>query len=308
MIGIYRIKNLKNGKMYIGQSKNIRLRVTQHFSDLRGLRHGNQVLQRAWDKYGEANFIWEVLRECAPDELDFWEIFYISNLQSDRHSMGYNLEQGGVKTKPMADETKKKISLANTGRKRSAESRKKQSENMKGKYVGENNHRFGTHLTKEHAEKLHTASRNRIITDSERELRRQRATNITDETRKRRSIALSGNRNPMFGKVGILAPFFGKTHTDDTKHKMSKQKMGTKRTPESKEKGRLSHQGVPKGKGKTSAFVGVSINKRGKWVAYITYHGKSMNLGVFELEKDAAKAYNNKSLELYGTNAKINQI
>lgn len=306
MIGIYCIKNIQNGKRYIGQSKNIRTRISQHFSDLGGMRHGNPVLQRAWNKYGKDSFTWEVLKECAYNELDFWEIAYIKELQSDRHSMGYNIERGGVKTKPMNEETKKKISLANTGRKRSLESRRKQSESMKGKYTGEKNHRFGTHLTPEWAEKLHTAAKNRIITDQERKLRSQLATNISPSTRKKRSISLSGSNNPMFGKIGILAPFFGKTHTDETRRKMSKLKTGTKRTPESIEKGRRSHQGVARGKNKTSIFVGVSKNKRGKWVAYITYHGKSMNLGVFDFEIDAAKAYDKKSIELYGDEAHIN--
>lgn len=57
----------------------------------------------------------------------------------------------------------------------------------------------------------------------------------------------------------------------------------------------------------TSKYIGVRFNKN-KYTASITKDGKCYYLGRFENEEDAAKAYNKKSVELYGEFAKLNDI
>jgi group I intron endonuclease len=54
--GIYQIKNLKNNKIYIGSSKNIKERFLQHKYNLKNNKHCNPILQNSWNKYGEENF------------------------------------------------------------------------------------------------------------------------------------------------------------------------------------------------------------------------------------------------------------
>lgn len=44
--GIYKITNLKNGKVYIGQSENIFIRKKQHFSALKHKTHNNKQMQK----------------------------------------------------------------------------------------------------------------------------------------------------------------------------------------------------------------------------------------------------------------------
>jgi len=44
------------------------------------------------------------------------------------------------------------------------------------------------------------------------------------------------------------------------------------------------------------------------WRARITYNNKTINLGDYKKEIDAAKAYNEKALELYGEYARLNII
>ena len=44
--GIYKITNLNNGKVYIGQSQNIYFRRKQHFTALRTRRHENTQMQK----------------------------------------------------------------------------------------------------------------------------------------------------------------------------------------------------------------------------------------------------------------------
>ena len=54
-----------------------------------------------------------------------------------------------------------------------------------------------------------------------------------------------------------------------------------------------------------SQYKGVS-RKRNKWRAYIAVNTKQITLGVFELEEDAARAYDEKAKELFGEFAKLN--
>jgi len=54
---IYRIRNLVNNKCYIGSAKNLHNRVVKHLSDLRRNTHHSIVLQRAYNLYGELNFV-----------------------------------------------------------------------------------------------------------------------------------------------------------------------------------------------------------------------------------------------------------
>ena len=62
--GIYEIKNKINGKMYIGQSRNINKRRSYHLWKLRSNNHFNPLLQNSFNKYGEHNFEFIILEEC----------------------------------------------------------------------------------------------------------------------------------------------------------------------------------------------------------------------------------------------------
>lgn len=59
--GIYKITCLPTGKVYIGSAVNLRQRWTDHRKTLRGNRHQNIHLQRAWNKYGEQSFGFEIV-------------------------------------------------------------------------------------------------------------------------------------------------------------------------------------------------------------------------------------------------------
>lgn len=78
--GIYQIKNLVDGKIYVGSSSIIQKRKTQHYLNLRKGTHPNQKLQNAWNKYGENNFEFSIVEKCEIHDLLYREQFYISSL------------------------------------------------------------------------------------------------------------------------------------------------------------------------------------------------------------------------------------
>jgi len=60
---------------------------------------------------------------------------------------------------------------------------------------------------------------------------------------------------------------------------------------------------------KSSSFQGVSwCNKRRRWRACITYKNKQKFLGYFDVEKDAAEAYNIAAEKCFGAFASLNQL
>lgn len=65
-------------------------------------------------------------------------------------------------------------------------------------------------------------------------------------------------------------------------------------------------------KGSQSKYLGVYVSKRkngpNKWRASISFEKKLYYLGSFDTEEQAADAYNKKALELYGPDAKFNQM
>jgi|688.fasta_scaffold441283_3 group I intron endonuclease len=130
--GVYMIKNIINGLVYIGSSNKMRHRRNQHFSCLRANKHSNNKLQNAFNKYGEENFFFSVLEICSENVLIEKEQFWIDFFDACKQNKGYNLE---IRADRLIrdEETKRKISTNHKkhwlGKKFSAEHRKKMSEN-----------------------------------------------------------------------------------------------------------------------------------------------------------------------------------
>lgn len=102
MVGIYKIENKVNGKVYIGESINIENRWSQHIKDLNENKHHSYKLQSDWNKYGEVNFIFEILLKVELSKVNpikkalclLKEEEYISNLNSITN--GYNIKSNNI--------------------------------------------------------------------------------------------------------------------------------------------------------------------------------------------------------------------
>ena len=66
--GIYYIRNLINGKFYLGRAVDINARWRQHRGALRKGTHDNKHLQRSFQKYGEDSFRLEIRVRMDPVE------------------------------------------------------------------------------------------------------------------------------------------------------------------------------------------------------------------------------------------------
>lgn len=77
--GVYMVKNLMNGKCYIGQSNKPYRRRCEHLSDLSKIQEGITNIQMYEDrkKYGSSCFVFGMLEHCNKEELLAKEEYYI---------------------------------------------------------------------------------------------------------------------------------------------------------------------------------------------------------------------------------------
>jgi group I intron endonuclease len=112
---IYLVTNNLNGKQYVGQTTVARNRIG----------HGN-LIRRAYKKHGYSSFTYEPICAEIVDRptLNFMERFWISVMASQVPN-GYNIENGGSDKGKVTEETRKRMSVAFTGRVSSEETKAK---------------------------------------------------------------------------------------------------------------------------------------------------------------------------------------
>lgn len=116
---IYKITNLVNGKIYVGQTiRPINIRFSNHVSQSKAHEY---PISKAIRKYGRENFkIDEIDNAFSKEELDEKEVAWIDELNSTNNKIGYNRHRGGQKHGgiPHTEEDKYKLritAMAKTG-------------------------------------------------------------------------------------------------------------------------------------------------------------------------------------------------
>lgn len=90
--GIYMIKNVKTGMVYVGSSKLVRKRIKQHLSFLGGGKHHNHRLQEAWNLCKGADFVFGLVCSCETHELRDKETEIFKAFGLPNYKLGYNHE------------------------------------------------------------------------------------------------------------------------------------------------------------------------------------------------------------------------
>ena len=139
-IGIYKISNLVSGRVYVGQTKErFQRRYWLHQWKLRNGIHDNQYLQNAWNKYGENNFVFEVIEVLSKDKIDEREKYWIAYYRENDGC--YCIQDGGQPVdlrKYISPEARQRVGELNRqrmlGSKLSEETKRKMSESRIGKH------------------------------------------------------------------------------------------------------------------------------------------------------------------------------
>lgn len=102
---IYKISNLQNGMIYIGQTINIKRRIKEYKYKSRNLESKSKYkIMEEINKYGFENFSFDVIEDNIEDkDLDEREIFWINKLESRNPHIGYNSKEGGRGGKMIQD-------------------------------------------------------------------------------------------------------------------------------------------------------------------------------------------------------------
>jgi group I intron endonuclease len=155
---VYKVTNLVDGKIYIGQTVQTLWRRRRAHENLSA--KPETYFHRALAKHGFDNFTWEIVDSCeSKEDLHAREQHWIDHCAC-MAPVGYNSAEGG-KGGAYLESHKRRISEALKGRAFSAETRRKMSVAMQGRKpsekllaklkakTGQNNHFFGKTHSKE---------------------------------------------------------------------------------------------------------------------------------------------------------------
>lgn len=107
--GIYALLNTANGRAYVGSTKCLVRRATDHRRDLFADKHGNARLQASWRKHGSDAFKVVVLELCDEPKLIEREQHYIDLFRATERERGFNIQPFAGRT-TMTQEIRRKLS------------------------------------------------------------------------------------------------------------------------------------------------------------------------------------------------------
>ena len=216
--GIYKITCISNNRIYIGSAQNIQIRWNKHLNDLKNKKHINIHLQRAYDKYGINDFLFEIIENCDKQELLIREQYYLDTLNPEfnigKHSSGGDNLTKNPNKEEIINRIKKTINN-NISSMTEDERREKWGKS------GELNPNYGNKwddIKKDISRKLNIG---RMPTNRGK-------TNIEiygEKKAKEMSEKLSKIASE---RIGDKNPFYNKKHSQESKNKISQKRIGKK--------------------------------------------------------------------------------
>lgn len=210
--GVYVFINKSNGKRYIGSALNLYNRFRQYKTKLRKNQRTSKHLQNAWNKYGEENFIIEIL-QTFPVGTPEQEVRDAEAKEFEKYSWDelYNI---ATKTE------------TNAGWNQTEAAKDKMRTAAAGRTYGP--------LTEEHKQAIRDAFKRNGHPKG------MKGKKHSEETKAKMREKNSGEGNPRYGKTlseetkqkiskarkGQPATFKGKTHSEETKAKIRQSRLG----------------------------------------------------------------------------------
>lgn len=139
------------------------------------------------------------------------------------------------------------------------------------------------------------ATKKRFEDPVERDQLRQVASNISDETRARMSAAQKRRLADPAERQKLSALMLGKSHTEETKAKISAARSGVPKSDITLANMRVAQRMKPP----RGLFKGVSVDNS-KWRAIICIDGRNRHLGAFSNPEEAAMAYDHAAKDAWG--------
>ena len=189
--GIYAIKNIVSGRVYVGSSNDIAYRFRKHRAQLNGGYHSSLRFQASWDKHGQDAFTFTILEVVEQrSDLLVREQHWIDALDATNPDRGLNVRgtaEGTLGFRHTPDAVAR-IKAAATGRKHTPEARAKMSAIRKR----------GPKRTLSEAHKAAIRAAGKLwagTPENRAKISREKAGRVvTAETKRRQSIALTGKR------------------------------------------------------------------------------------------------------------------
>lgn len=223
---IYRIRNVVNGKFYVGSTINIKERFRTHRTKLRSGKHHTPHLQAAWSKHGEECFVFEVVEDVTSiDELQAAEDRWLEAHVGQPHCYNAGLRSGA----PWRGAPKEQH--PSYGRAKTPAEVAAISSSVKKRYIEDPTYQPRTGLVHTEETKAKISAKvqaalaegkgGRFIPSEDTRLRMSQALKgnqnakghvRTEEHRRKLAEANKGNQN-----------WLGRHHTDESKAKMSKR-------------------------------------------------------------------------------------
>ncbi len=283
---LYKITNLLNGKCYIGQTKNFKMRMRDH------IRTRKSLISQAINKYGKENFSFVQLESFDESEIDAAEKAFILKFNSLAPN-GYNLDLGGKSVKESNDITKEKLRLANLGKKHTEITKQKMRESMTPQRKQKIIENFQSHPVSQEARAEQGKKMKIKWADPEYKANILDKIRITNQSKPKRQITEEQRQKMSAAHKGQKAWNKGVPLTQEAKRKLSDALRGRKTWNKGispTEQTRIRQSQAHKSK---SGILNISWNNlRKKWIV----KDKTKVIGQFRDLEDAKKElikYNN---------------
>lgn len=107
--GVYHIKSLSTGRLYVGSAVSIKKRWKEHLRGLDSGNHHSRFLARSWAKNGPSDFEFKILLNCEKEDLILYEQILLDAYRPDYNTSPTAGSQLGYRH---SEETKAKLKAA----------------------------------------------------------------------------------------------------------------------------------------------------------------------------------------------------